>query len=289
MPKYPPYPESDPYAYHLGNLTPSERRKLVPAPGYTLIDTPAGPRATGFQRIPDSRDLNYSPETLRVALEQQIIPNAGVEERRAALAPRTTPYRLGPVLDQGNRPTCVTNTMLGWLMSAPIMTVPPAAPQRWAELAYTWSQQNDEWDGEYYDGTSVRAGLQYLRKQTGHAASFARLLSVDEGINWLKSPVGSPIPIGVDLFQNMAQPDSKNLGAASGRWLGGHAMLWYWYSERTGLCFIRNSWGEDWANRGNFALPVADLRYLIETLGGDAYAATQVRLPGERLQSPIRR
>jgi hypothetical protein len=242
-------------------------------------------KGLGRVRIPDVRDFEYTVPRLARATTKQALATLG---SASLTKERTQPWNLGPVVDQGNRPTCVLHALLGFLYAAPLMSREENR-LTWTEEGYRWAQANDEWPGSDYDGTSVRAGIQFVRKELGRIQSFARVQTVDEMVAWLRSPVGGPMPIGVDLFEAMAAVGESGMGRAAGSWLGGHAMLCYWYDRARKLFRIRNSWGPSWGRGGDLLLPYADMKLLIEQLGGDAYAVSQTRYPGERLQSPFNR
>src|SRR5437773_1641745 len=60
-------------------------------------------------------------------------------------------YYVAPtVLDQGATPQCVAYAGEGFLMAGPVKNKPYKTPQD----LYNLCQQNDEWPGEDYDGTS---------------------------------------------------------------------------------------------------------------------------------------
>ena len=96
-----------------------------------------------------------------------------VEDKRDALHPMSARllvgellppfqyWRPGPVLDQGQFPHCVGYAWSGWLQASPTRTRTGPLPT----LIYTESQKVDEWPGESYDGTSVRAGAKFLSTQ----------------------------------------------------------------------------------------------------------------------------
>lgn len=240
----------------------------------------------GRVRIPDARDREYTLPAVRAAHE--ILSQPIGEPSEPLPRERTQPWHLPTVrLDQGPRPTCTAFAVLNFLLAAPLMSIAPKDVEVWTEDAYLWSQDNDEWPGNEYDGTSVRAALQYLRKEHGGVASFARATSEAEMRRHLLSPLGGPLVIGVDMFENMAAIGTDGLGEASGEWLGGHAMLCYWYSKRRKQYDCLNQWSPEWGDNGILHLPEDSMIYLIEELGGDAYAPTQVRLLGEKLQSPF--
>lgn len=218
----------------------------------------------------------------------------------ATIGLRTRPWRLGPTLDQGSRPTCVPHAWLAFLLAAPLQSQLPGGDypsdvRRWAEPAYRWMQTHDEWPGESYDGTSVRAGAEFLRAQ-GHILEYRWAWDVDTVKAWLRSKAGGPLVMGTDWFDGMFDDPAQRVGKASGyvnvqgNWVGGHAWLVHHYSSRLDAFRMRNSWGGSWGegdDKGDAWMDAGDFQYLLEALNGEACAATQVRRIGEVLQSPI--
>jgi hypothetical protein len=185
-------------------------------------------KGLGRVRIPDPRDRGYTLSAVRSAHEFALreISHAAEDEPDQLPKERTHPWRIPEYrLDQGARPTCTAFATLQFLLAAPIMSIRPQHVKAETEDCYAWSQANDEWPGDDYDGTSVRAALQYYRKERGSIASFARATHEADMRAHLLSPLGGPLIIGVDMFENMAAIDGTGIGEPSGEWLGGHAML----------------------------------------------------------------
>src|SRR5690606_274936 len=66
--------------------------------------------------------------------------------------------------DQGSLPHCVGFSWAHWLEDGPV-THKGNAPIVNPSIIYKEAQKVDEWPGEKYDGTSVRAGAKILHKQ----------------------------------------------------------------------------------------------------------------------------
>lgn len=135
---------------------------------------------------------------------------------------------------------------------------------------YQEARRVDEWPGEDYDGTSVRAGMDVLRT-VGHVRfrkSGLLLPDVTEGINenrWARTTeevvsalaLRIPVVLGVNWYAAMDDPVSIG-GDRGGRewWIGmtgdlgrlrgGHAICCYGASDRREAVKLVNSWGTDW-------------------------------------------
>jgi hypothetical protein len=214
----------------------------------------------------------------------------------AEAALRTRPWVLGPVLNQGSTSQCVLHAWLGWAFAAPLAQAPPnfakAQYERkagrivsanaeytrtWTTNGYNWAQRNDEWPGENYDGTSVRAGAEYLRG-LGIVTAYKWAWDVDTCIAWLRSKQGGTLVLGTDWFTGMDRVDSKGFVDVSGQWRGGHAWLVYWFSEKLDAFYALNSWGPKYGRAeqpGTFLVRRPGFQYLLEGLNGEACAALQ--------------
>lgn len=177
-------------------------------------------------------------------------------------------FQSGPILDQGQTPTCVGHAWRQWLTSAPIMTKGGPDPF----TIYHEAQKVDEWPGENYDGTSVRAGCKYLQ-DSGHVANYFWANDAATVRDFLLNRIGSTVVIGSDWLENMFTPQ-KGFLDVSGAVAGGHAYVLVGYSEPRQAFRMVNSWGKSWGENGRAWIRFADLDGLIRN-GGEAVAATE--------------
>jgi hypothetical protein len=141
-----------------------------------------------------------------------------------------------------------------------------------AQWLYEEARRRDEWPGEAYDGTSVRAGLDVLR-ETGHRRIYrgqTRDTNYADGIEafrWAQSvdevrgaiAAGSPVVLGVDWFSAFNHPERRGreywMPEPSGRVVGGHAICCYGASDRRQAVRLVNTWG--------FAYPLVWVPYML--------------------------
>lgn len=175
--------------------------------------------------------------------------------RMAAVVPRRSPrdYRYWNDRqwrgDQGMTSTCVAFSWLHWLHTGPVTqrvkgaTPPIIKPQ---EL-YHQAQTLDEWDGEGYDGTSVRAGAKALQAR-GFISAYHWGESVEDVVYAVLE--AGPVVMGTIWTEQMFKPDAKGYITVDGPEVGGHA----W--EASGVTRIKeefiglNSWGPRWGPLG---------------------------------------
>lgn len=195
---------------------------------------------------------------------------------RAAIEPQPLPayryYRSGPILDQGATSSCVGHAWRAWLTAAPLMTRSGPDPF----TIYREAQKVDEWEGEQYNGTSVRAGAKVLAS-LGHISRYLWAFTAADIATWILSGQGSVV-LGTDWTRSMFTPDTHGIIRPTDVVVGGHAYLCIGYSRRSGRFRIQNSWGSGWGERGRAWLLGEDLERLMRD-GGEAATATEQGTP----------
>lgn len=170
--------------------------------------------------------------------------------------------------DQGDVPRCVGSSCAHWLASRPVKQW--LAPQGIYELA----QHLDEWEGNDYEGTSVRAGFKVLQL-LGAIDEYRWTWDADDLAAHLLE-VG-PAVIGVDWYAGMDEPDERGVMTPRGELLGGHAVLVCGFTRHGDRFKIKNSWSQAWGRRGCAWLARCDLDQLLKD-GGEAAAGVERKL-----------
>jgi hypothetical protein len=196
---------------------------------------------------------------------------------RPEAAARTAHYWTpGPILDQGATPQCVGYSGYGWLTAFPVSNRPTFTPTDLYRLA----QQNDEWPGEDYDGSSVRGLFKALQKR-GYVSEY----------NWAKE-VGpivdhillvGPVVMGTNWTEGMFAADHAGfIDNIGGKVVGGHAYCLIGANRlkatphgTKGAVRVLNSWGASWEDHGRAWLSFEALAWL---LSQDGEACTAVEL-----------
>lgn len=232
----------------------------------------------GRRSAPDSRDLRYRMPSVRFA---------GPSLQRKL-------WRPGSVLDQGPTSSCVGHAWWGLLAAGPMMQqLLNVGPHR----IYHDAQRIDEWPGEDYDGTSVRAGAKVLQ-QLGLVSGYQWAYTADEVLFNLLAR--GPVVLGTWWFPEMDRPNEDGAVHLEHAWaaLGGHSYLCYGYDPRPvrgndnpgdqgftprscerGWFRCQNSWGKRWGDGGRFWISWDDLEFLLSGPGqdGEACSAVEVR------------
>jgi hypothetical protein len=206
-------------------------------------------------------------------------------DRGFMLAPKRAPtfksyqyWTAKPALDQGSTPQCVGYSSYQWLTAFPVKNVPPFTPSD----IYREAQLIDEWPGEDYDGTSVRAAFKIL-KAKGYVAEYRWAYDVETIVNHLLT-VG-PVVMGTVWTDGMFMADDEGyIDDVGGREVGGHAYVLIGAnrnrkSERHGVGAVRvlNSWGTNWEDKGRAWLSFKGLEWLLAQ-DGEACAANEIKL-----------
>ncbi len=172
--------------------------------------------------------------------------------------------------NQGSQPQCVGYAWAHFIEDGPIGhggTPPIISPQ----LIYTQAQKIDEWPGEGYAGTSVRAGAKYLLAQ-GKISSYLWAWDVDTLIQTILTK--GPVVVGTNWHYRMFYPDRLGLIRPNGYVVGGHAYVINGVDTKKKQFRIKNSWGRGWGKSGHAYILISDMKKLIEK-GGEICLAVE--------------
>lgn len=182
-----------------------------------------------------------------------------------------------PALDQLDTPQCVGYSAYQWLTAFPISNRPPFTP----EALYHQAQDNDEWPGNDYEGSSVRGAFKAL-KALGYVSEYRWALNAAGIVDHLLSH--GPVVVGSVWNEGMFMADDHGcIDDIGGREVGGHAYLLIGANRlkmtRNGVGAVRilNSWGTNWVDHGRAWLSFSALDDLMSR-DGEACTATEVKL-----------
>ena len=183
--------------------------------------------------------------------------------------PKRKTWYLPERLNQGSRPHCVGFAWKGFLLSRP--------RRRTASdpvTIYNEAQRLDGIPGEDYDGTTVRGGAVFLKKEARLVGSYRWAFTLRDALD--ACGLVGPLVLGTDWLEGMMSPTASNVWTiqATGSFVGGHAYLLLGYDDSRGLALIHNSWGSRWGLDGRAYIPYFDLDRLIRH-GGEACIALE--------------
>jgi len=224
------------------------------------------PHGLGRLAAPDERDKRF---LMRATVFQH--PDL-------APRPRKQPYNLGPTLDQGQTSACTGFSARDKLASAPIMVHNDQGPT--APDIYRGAQENDEWPGTDYEGSSVRGAFKFLQGR-GYFPSYVWATGVADCERFIRDGYGT-IVLGTDWYEGMFDPDRDGFCRIAGDIVGGHAYHLFWMDPVKREAWCKNSWGVNWGIRlhgrsGCFKLTYDDLERLLAD-DGEAGAAIEVKV-----------
>lgn len=169
-------------------------------------------------------------------------------------------------LDQNGYPQCVAYAWSHFITDAPRRHLVPLLDP--ADL-YHQAQLVDEWPGEDYDGTSVRAGAKVLAALAAIETEYRWAFDLDTLVANLLE-VG-PVVLGVNWYEAMFDPDKDNFVRIGGDVAGGHAIKADGVNVVKRFVRIKNSWRNpdgSWWGRGSFArISFDDMERLLDEQG----------------------
>jgi hypothetical protein len=207
----------------------------------------------GLGRIhePDSRDCDY--------LARERLTASDHSQRSTSKY-----FKCGPQLDQGQLPRCIGFGGRDMLAASPQML---KKHDPTPETLYFGAQDNDDWPGRDYDGSSVRGLAKFMQQQGLIKGDYLWAFDAKTVLDWILTGKG-PVIFGTSWYRSMFSPNKKGIVTEiSGPNDGGHCYLAYGANEKTGLVAFQNSWGSGWGLKGKFFLPIALVDRLIKEDG----------------------
>ena len=184
--------------------------------------------------------------------------NFPVRPKTRCLIPKTLHWECSKVLDQASDPYCVG---FGWAHELIAVPVPILSiDYDYAVKIYHGAQDNDEWPGNDYAGSSVLGGWKYC-KLLGWYNEVSWAFSIQD---WILGVQIGPAVIGITWKTDMMSPDSNNFIHVSGWNEGGHCILLNGYNAEEHYFTLHNSWGSSWGINGECKISEDDMNLLRE-------------------------
>ena len=195
--------------------------------------------------------------------------------------PRSYTWRCDAWLDQGMEGACVGFSLSHELIARPSVVQVDGTFAR--EKVYWEAQKKDPWAGgaypgasPFYEGTSVLAGVEVLRKM-GYIQEYRWAFGLED----LVMAVGhkGPAVLGVPWYDTMFEPHGCGyLHIGNGTAAGGHAILCKGVNVKKEYFTLHNSWGKSWGNNGSCKISWADMDRLLNEQGEAVIPLTRSKL-----------
>lgn len=160
--------------------------------------------------------------------------------------------------NQGSTPHCVGFAWTHLLSASP--TSQFVDPDGLYELA----KFLDEWVGEKYEGTSVRAGAKVLQ-HLGFFKEYHWAKNLDDVVKQVLE-VG-PVVCGTNWYSGMMIPDKAKMIHPTGVVEGGHAYVITGVNQPKELFRIKQSWGLEWGQKGHCWITFTEFARLMSEQG----------------------
>lgn len=174
--------------------------------------------------------------------------------------------------DQGKTPQCVGYAWTHWLEDGPVVPKTRVHPAVAPSKIYKLAQTLDEFPGEDYDGTTVRAGAKAIQ-QLGYIKNYLWATTLDEIVRTVLD-IG-PVVFGTNWYTGMDKPLKDGTIRAEGEIRGGHAYELNGASLAAKRFRIKNSWGLGWGLSGHAYLSFDDVEKLLKE-DGEACLAVEI-------------
>jgi hypothetical protein len=165
--------------------------------------------------------------------------------------------------NQGRTPQCVGFAWCHWIEDGPVLHKglrPLISPK----VIYESAQKLDEWPGENYAGTSVRAGAKFLQSKK-LISKYYWTYDVNTLINTVLNL--GPVVVGTNWYYNMFFPDKLGNIKVGGYLSGGHAYVINGVNTINKTFRIKNSWGRSWGDKGHAYISFNDMTRLMREYG----------------------
>jgi C1A family cysteine protease len=231
---------------------------------------------------PDFRDIAYG-DTHRIR---------GLYPDKVDLRPKCS-----PIVNQGDLGSCTANAIVSGLREYYLINDEKKPLVRLSRLFLYWWERNMEGTVNEDSGASLRDGMKAIcrygtcteERDPYIEAAFTEQPSQAEmqealqyrlpgyqrlvGLNQIKDVLvrNHPVAMSMELFQSFESDQAEKTGIIpvpqqGEQSLGGHAMTIVGYDDNMngGSFIIRNSWGEEWGDKGYCYIPYTMMNYFYD-------------------------
>jgi len=182
------------------------------------------------------------------------------------LQPRTHAWACNAHLDQGREGACVGFGITHELISEPAVVA--GRTEATALQLYKAAKEIDPFPGDEYEGTTVLAGMEVVRRQ-GWIDGYYWAFGLDDLIVGISHH--GPAVMGLAWFEGMRDPDAAGFIRVTGGVLGGHCLLCKGVDVEGKYFIMHNSWGPGWGLDGDAFISFSDMDKLLSENGEAAF------------------
>jgi hypothetical protein len=204
------------------------------------------------------RTLDWRPRFDPESLNYKIADHFGLTK-----APVTKTWRRYQWLDQGPDGAC-TGFGLSHVLGCNPRRIRTGITYDFAMKRYHRAQDEDQWPGNAYEGSSV-LGATMAAKKDGLIEAVYWATTIEEIIHGVG--LKGPMEIGVNWYDGMFEPDAQGLLRPTGKLAGGHAPCIGGVNVAQERFKIYNSWGRSWARDGSADILFSDMDRLLHEDG----------------------
>ena len=174
-------------------------------------------------------------------------------------------YKVGQVLDQGDKGICVDMSLTALLNAEPISQNPCKSLEIYKAARKIGNIPDD------IEGCQLNHAVDYLVKQKIIKREYWTQKS--EEVSLYLNTI-SPIVMSLPWSEKMNKPAKDGRITLGGNLIGHHAVLAFRFDGLRNRIWIRNSWGEGWGVSGNCYIDINNLEKLLKQ-GGIACALVE--------------
>jgi hypothetical protein len=174
-------------------------------------------------------------------------------------------YKIGKVLDQGDKGICVDMALTGLLNAEPISQT-PCQPLEIYKAARKLGKTPDD-----LEGCQLNHAVDYLIDKKIIKRKYWTCKS--EEVTLYLNTI-SPIVMSIPWYEKMNTTEKDGRITLGGNLIGYHAVLAFRFDGLHNRIWIRNSWGSEWGVSGNCYIEIGNLEKLLNR-GGIACALVE--------------
>ena len=192
-----------------------------------------------------------------------------LRHRKKKDTPKSYTWRCIPHINQGRQGSCAGHALAHLLSARPHEHL--GLTHENAVAYYHEAQRIDPWPGGSYEGANPRyegtsiLAIVKIGQEIGYYSSYHWAFGIDQ----LISGIGhhGPAILGIPVYEGMFNVDYNGYIHATGKKVGGHAILCKGVNIKYKYFTLHNSWGVAWGRCGDCRISFDDMKKLLKENG----------------------